>query len=329
MRHSILAFLLLFSVSAFSQPSPQEGYPDRIKLITEQLKTDSLNYQLIWERLDMQVNLMGSFPHSSELYSFNADSHKSRKKDPYFEELQKDFTIIYDSVIQLKEFDFVDEGDFYLNRVWFYFNKLEFEKAIEDAKFLRDSATSKFFRRGEYYNDWALFSLFNLYVVTDRYEEALTAVNTMLEKKRIKDPKIYYCGHGSFLTYRDKVELFENFNREDQIIPFLKQLCRENFDWYIKKAEDKDKDPEHWELTEYEYYTSKSSYSYFMGCAKESSFQLLELTIDYMRKFQHHELAKFEWAYNYIRHQMNENHETINPGIGDYELKHIMAYVFE
>ena len=330
MNYSLLIFFLIISISGSTQPDPRDVYPAQIKSITEKLKTDSLNYNLIWERLEMKINLMGGFPPSYEIFSFKIDSNKTRRRELYFDEFSKDFTIIYDSVIRVNNFYFIEEGDFYLNRIRFYYNMLEFDKAIKDAKFLRDFASySKFSERGEYYNNWALYSLFYLNIVTNQYESALNAVNTLLEKKKIKDPKIYFSGHGDFLSYRDKIQLFENFDKKDQIIPYLKQTCRENFDWYFEKAKQKDADYNSWSLVDNEYYTSKQSYLYFMGCAKEASFQLLKTLMFYMRKYQDKELLKFDRAYNYIRFQMNENYETINPSIDDEELKVIISKILE
>ena len=60
----------------------------------------------------------------------------------------------------------------------------EIDKAIDDAKYLRDSASySRYSERGDYYNNFALYSLFNLHVINKQYEEALKAINTMLDKK--------------------------------------------------------------------------------------------------------------------------------------------------
>ena len=53
-------FFLILSVLGYSQPAPTWFYPDKIKIITEQLKTDSLNYKLIWKRLEMAVALKDS-----------------------------------------------------------------------------------------------------------------------------------------------------------------------------------------------------------------------------------------------------------------------------
>jgi pantothenate synthetase len=71
MKNRIIIVSILISKIAFGQPNPQERYPERIKAITEQLKTDSLNYELIWERLEMKVNLAGRLINSDDIFSMN------------------------------------------------------------------------------------------------------------------------------------------------------------------------------------------------------------------------------------------------------------------
>ncbi len=62
MKKLILLIFVLASYVSFGQPSPRESYSKKINAITEQLKTDSLNYTLIWERLKMKVNLLDNLP---------------------------------------------------------------------------------------------------------------------------------------------------------------------------------------------------------------------------------------------------------------------------
>lgn len=325
-----LLFLLLsgFSYGAFGQPNPQEAYPARIKAITAKLKTDSLNYALIWERLEMKVNLTGGFPPTEELFSFSIDSNQINRKLLFYDEFNNDFVKIYNNVIQPKKFEIAEEGDFYLSRIWFYFSMLEPDKAIADAKYLRDHASySRFQGRGDYYNDWALTSLFNLYVVKKDYGNALDIINSALKKQKGKNPKIFYSAHGSFLNYSHKVKLLEHFGKKAEMIGFLKQLCREHFEWYLKKARYKNADEQSRNLHPNEYYTSRDEYLYFMGNAKEKSFELLKLLIGYLQKYGSDELPKYEKIYNDIRYRMNENFETVNPGISDERLRSIVSHI--
>ena len=308
MRNLIILIFILTSNFSFGQPNPQKGYPKRIKAITEQLKTDSLNYKLIWERLDMEVNLMGGFGTLDDIFLLKSDSsNKIKNRALYFNEFNTDFNKIYDNIIKVKKYDIVEEGDFYLNRIWFYFKANEIDKAIEDAKYLRDSASySRYSERGDYYNNWAIYSLFNLYVINNQYKEALGAIDAMLEKKKWENSEVYFSGHGSFLSNRDKISLFEHFNEKDKIIPFLKENCIEHFNWYFENAKSND---------------------YYTNTAKKQSFELLKLVIDYMRKYGDEQLLKYEEIYEQLRYQMNENYETINPNISDSKLKSIVSEI--
>lgn len=324
-----LVFPVVFG-SGFAQPSPRATYPALIQAITNQLKTDSLNYSLLWKRLAMKVNLFSGFPNTDEVFSYKVGSNKTEKKERYFDEYNTDFNTIYTHVIQAKKFDITEEGDFYLSRMWFCFAMLEYDCAIEAAEYLRDSASySKYWGRGEYYNDWALFSLFNLNVINQQYDEALKAVNSWLAKKKRNDPKAYFGNYTGLLSYGHKIRLFEHFNKQDEIIPFLKQLCRAYFNWYFERAEHKDADFKNLKVADNEYYSCKSDFMFSLGTSKQNSFQLLKQTVAYMRKYEHEEFSKFEKTYQAIRYQANENHETINPNISDEKLELMLIEILE
>lgn len=307
MKTLIVIASILISNLAFGQPNPQEKYPERIKAITEQLKTDSLNYELIWERLEMKVNLAIRSVNSDDIFSMKIDSLSKAKRSVYFDEFNTDFNKIYNSVIKVKKYNIVEEGDFYLNRMWFYENMFEIDKAIDDAKYLRDSASySRYSERGDYYNNFALYSLFNLNVINKQYEEALKAINTMLDKKESESPEVFFAGHGSFLNYTDKISLFEHFKKNEEIIPFIKGNCIKHFAFYFENIESKD---------------------YYVNAAKDQSLYFLKLLVDYMKKYQDKELAKYDGIYKRLSYNMNENYETINPNIDDTELRTIVSEI--
>ncbi len=330
MKTFLFSFVLLLSCMGFAQPDPQEAYPERIKWITEELKTDPNNYELIWERLNLQVNLMGGFPMLRDIFSFEGDPQKLSNNRPDLSQVSADFSLVYDSIIQQKKFDVVEEGDFYLNSIWFHFHQQEYEKAIDCARYLRDSASySKYYGRGDYYHKWALFSLFNLYILNDQYHEALNAANAMLNENKKNDPKIYFSVHGSFISHQHVVDLYVHFGKEEEVIPFLKHHCKEHFSWYFEKAKYKDAKKGSWPLSENEYYVSKSSYLYYTGSAKQNSFQLLKLIVQYMKQYNHPDLAKFEGLYHSIKHEVNENYETIDPDLPDDQLELLVLEAWE
>src|ERR1700754_2736683 len=55
-RSFIMAFIITVNVNA--QPDPTQFYPKRIQEITKTLVESPNNYQLIWERLEMQMTLL-------------------------------------------------------------------------------------------------------------------------------------------------------------------------------------------------------------------------------------------------------------------------------
>lgn len=265
-----LFFALPFSL-CFGQPSPQESYPEKIKAITEQLKTDSLNYKLIWEKLEMKVNLMGMFKSPDEIFSINPKSSDWTKlRELHFDEFNADFNKIFNNIIKEKRYEIAEEGEFYLNRMCFYFDMMEIDNAIKDARYLKDSASyTCYWQTRDYYDNSALYSLFSLYVIDKRYKEALGAIDTMLEMRKKRTPEIYYSGHGSGLGYQDKIHLFEHFDRVNEIIPYLKENCKEHFKWYFENEKSKD------------YYTEET---------KHQGFFMLKQTVEYMKKYNDEEL---------------------------------------
>lgn len=295
MKYYIVLLFIIVSFSGVSQPNPQERYPARIQAITEQLKIDSLNYKLIWERLKMKVNLMGGFETFDQVFSLKVDSiDKRERREHYFDEFNTDFQKIFNNVIKEKRCGIYEESDYYLNQIWFYSNMLEIDRAIESAKYLRDLASnSSSWKIQDYYGSWALYSLYTLYVINNQYEEALKTIETMLQKKRDTNPKVLYAGGGDFLGFQDKIRLFEHFNKNDRIIPFLKKTCLEYFNWYFENINNKEK--------------------YYIKSSKENGFHFLKLIINYMNKNKDGEYSKF-----------NENFDTINPNLSDEKLKNII-----
>jgi hypothetical protein len=321
----LFVFLILTNYS-FSQPNPQEAYPLRIQQITAQLKTDSTNYQLIWERLEMQVNLLGGFPTHREIFAASKDSTASPKESAYFKALEQDFNKISLNLIQPKKYDIAEAGDFYLNRLKFNYKRNNINKAIQDAIYLRDSASfSRYSGRGAYYERWANFALYNLSVLTSDFDGALKAVNNVLDKRQQQEPVLFYSTHGSFFSYQDKVRLYDHFNKQAENITYLKETCRAHFNWYFQKSAQKEVKRDTWSLGEFEYYTSKSSFLYYMGSCKHKSFELVELLVDYLEKYNHPDLAKYQAILAQLFFQKNPNYVTINPHLSDADLQKIVA----
>lgn len=286
MKISLFVALFFTSFLSFGQPSPELHYPERVAAINEQLKTDSLNYTLVWERLQMQVSLLGGSVSSDEMLSWKTDTAiPAAKRRLYYTHLNADFEKIYQHILLPKQYEIAEEGDFYLNRIWFYSHMSEWDKAIRDARYLRDSASySQYSDRGEYYHMWALFSLFHLHIVTHEYKPALAAIDSMLEFNKRDDPEVFFSGGGGSLGYTDKVSLLEYFGDTNSIVPFLKDCCIDNFNWYFENAIPND---------------------YQSGAAKQRSFEIFQLMIQYMKKYQDKELLKYERIYNNLAEMLD------------------------
>jgi hypothetical protein len=175
---------------------------------------------------------------------------------------------------------------------------------------LRDNASySRYGQRGDYYNNWALYALYNLYIVDNQYENALMAIDMMLKKKRNNDPKVLYAGGGGFLGFQDKIRLFEHFDKNDEVLPFLKETCLNYFNWYFENTNNKE--------------------DYYIKTSKENGFYYLKLIQEYMRKNKDEDYSKFNETFNELRFQVNENYETINPDVSDEKLKVIISELFD
>jgi len=253
----------------------------------------------------MKVNLLGAFGIKDEIYSYRPDPTIVEKRKNYYDEFNSDFQKIYKNVIALKKKDIVEDGDFYLNRIWFYFNMGELNKAIEDAKHLRDSASySRYSDRAGYYHNWALFSLFSLYVMTGEFEGAVSSLDSLLSKKKNESPEVYFSGHGSFVSPTDKVRLLIHFEKKDQVILFLKKTCREHFNWYFENAKPG---------------------SYYSSSAKEQGFYYLNILVIHLKKYGDPRFASYEWIYKELKDPLNKSYEAIDPKISDEKLRKIVS----
>lgn len=310
--YKILFALILISTFSYAQPNPTSYYIKRVKDITEQLKTDSLNYKLIWERLKSSTAML----EGKQFYDVFSIYPKETNKEQlyYYKEIDNDFEKVYENVVKPKNFEYLEEGDYYLSRISFYGKALHLDKAIKDACFLRDSTSySEYPERGDVYNDFALESLFKLFVLKKDYNNALEAINTILEKKKSKSPEIYFSGNGSGSSPSEKIKLFEYFNKNEEITPYLKQLCRKNFEWYFKANTKKE--------------NTGNQDSIYIKQAKNQSLQYLTKLVFYMKQFNDKELPKYETIYNQIKDDINGNYETINPKISDKKLKSIVSKI--
>ncbi|RRJ89864.1 hypothetical protein EG240_10735 [Paenimyroides tangerinum] len=292
-----LLFFISLSHFAFGQPDPAWFYPEKIEKITEQLKTDSLNYDLIWERLGMKVALLmrdKGNEQFNDVFRHYPNVITCEKID--CKEYNEDFEMIYDNAFISKKIQ-LNPFDFYLLRMLFYGSTLQLDKAYEDLIYIkRNIPVSK---------DWETeieFYFFKIYALKKDYDKALETINSILETEKNK----FYAYNDPNNKYRQKVDLFKYFNKTNKLIAFLKQHCGDSFDLYFRSKNEKDND---------------------RAELKENSFVYLTELIYYMKEYNYNELPKYEKIYKQLRYQMNENYETINPNINDSKLKSIVSQI--
>jgi hypothetical protein len=146
-----------------------------------------------------------------------------------------------------------------------------------------------------------------LYVLKQDYLQSLEAIDAMLEKKRKANPAVYYCAAGSFLNYTDKIELYAHFHKRNELISFLIERCNSNFSWYFKISAQQD---------------------YFSDCAKDVSFDLLKLVVNYMQAYNHKDFRKYQRVYHRLEARGPESEGKINPTLSDRKLHSVLNAIF-
>ncbi len=172
--------------SVLAQPVSDDLMNLRIESLEKAIHKNPLNDSLIWERIELSS--LG-FPDFDVVLNFEFTEVKRQTVLELKKRFSSDFERIERKHIAKKKFNLVEEGDFYLNRIWYNFNCLEFDKAIADAIHLRDSASySEYDGRGEYYNEWANLSLFYLYIFKQEFTLAFQTSDVILNQLKIKNP---------------------------------------------------------------------------------------------------------------------------------------------
>jgi hypothetical protein len=216
------------------QPDPREYYPLRLELIEQELAHDPDNHALLWERLEKRSLLMMGEYACEVFYTCNDTIDCGMF---HCDEMEADFIFFEFQYARKGDFSLFEEGDFYLLRMNYFEIVGAYFHALHDACYLRDFASySQYQDRGEYYYDHALWSLFRLQVKNSDYFMARLAIDQILEKLRQTDPEIYYS-YSNHWFY--KVQLMEYFDQTDEIVSYVRELCRESFDHYFHEKVDK------------------------------------------------------------------------------------------
>lgn len=305
-----------------AQPASEEYFKLRLESLEKAIQKHPHNDSLLWERIELS---MSGFPTLDEVLHFEFTETRKKNAIELKKKYSADFEQLEKNQIAKKKFNIVEEGDFYLRRIWFHFHCLEFEKAITDAIHLRDSASySKYDGRGEYYHNWANFALFNLYILNQDYPNALKTIDNILALEREFEPKQYYSYYSGSQGY--KILILEHFKKENELLNYLQVSCLDNFDKYFELRTYKDHDFKNslW-LNDYEYYSSRDNYNFETENYRQKGLYFLQSLVEYQEKYKHPDVEKYRAIFNELSVQVNENHSKVKPELTDEEIRKIVG----
>ncbi|MFN5985081.1 MAG: hypothetical protein ACK479_16585 [Fluviicola sp.] len=311
----------LWGGTLFAQPVSDEHIKLRLENLEKAIRRNPFNDSLIWERIELSIS---GFPTLHEVLHFEFTETRKKNALETNQKYSADIERLEKNLIAKKKFDIVEEGDFYLHRLWFHFHCLEFEKAIADAIHLRDSASySKYDGRGEYYHNWANFALFNLYILNQDYPNALKTIDNILALEREFEPKQYYSYFSG--SQGLKILILEHFKKENELLNYLQVSCLDNFDKYFELRTYKDHDFKNslW-LNDYEYYSSRDNYNFETENYRQKGLYFLQSLVEYQEKYKHPDMERYRAIFNELSVQVNENHFKVKPELSDEEIKRIL-----
>lgn len=295
MQNYLSIIVILITSICNGQPGEdKEFYTQQIDEITNRLEKDPLNYKLIWQRVELQTRVL-FWGHHTDLYNHYPEI-KNIEEIQYMPN-ERDYHMIFENVIKKGDFSFVDKGDYYISRIEFFEKTRQINKAIEDAYYLKDISFSIYGGKLEYYQKWALRSLFELHAWKEDYNMALASIEFIIATEKFNNPKSYYSRGNSS---EDKIRLFRRFKKKKKIIPYLKQMFWENFDYYFDSMDKK-----------YE--------------IKNVGFGYLQQLVDYMESLDSDEFSKYQKVYEQLKVKLSSGHETMNNTIEDSKLKAILS----
>lgn len=296
----------------YAQPNPKSLYPWRIRIINGELKTNPNDCNLIWERLQMQVELLHGSSQRYETPFSNHEEDKISYNDSLIQQMESDFKLVFES----RKKCVADLGDFYLSRMFFYDKTKQYANAIYDALYLKDSIKhSPYSKRLEYFNENGENALFGLHVLNGDYENALFLIEKKIEKE-MKGSSVHYYSEGHYFIF-DKVKLYAKWNKKSEVIDFLKELSKENFNHYFE------------EVSKGNPNKSKYDQEKYLNRIKEQGFYFLKSLKEYLKEFESEELTKYEKIYNQLeaKDRKSEYEYYINTKILDEELKMIVSEI--
>lgn len=223
----VLLFIFI-PLSIFAQPNPDQYYRDRLQILEEELRVDPFNPVLLWERLEKRTWVL-TREYSCEVFYTCHDTIDCGLF--HCDEMESHFIFFELNYVRNGDFSLFENGDFLLLRMSYFEVLGYYDAALYDTHSLLDVVASTGFKnRGEYYYDTALWNLFRLEVKRGDYVLARQAIDAILDKSKSMRPEIYY-GYSNHWFY--KVQLMEYFGQTNEIVPYVRDLCIENFEYYF------------------------------------------------------------------------------------------------
>lgn len=291
-----LVYFILITSTLIAQPNPMNGYPERISEITKMLEKDALNYELIWERLQLQVSLLDGAWIYNPFYTYPALEQNTEKLR--VKEYESDFDKIYTNIIRPNNFVFVEEKKFYSCRGLYYSKTRQFDHALDDFKHLLDLSIESKENNSEHYTFHALDMLFNIYVFKNEYKQALKTIDLKLDQEKKTSVKRYFSHANSAYL---KVKLLDKYGQKNEIISYLKQLSRAYFAYYFKNI---------------------SNAEINLNNVKLRGYECLGQLVKYMTEFDHAQKQK----YREIHNKLTKNN-YLNPDLQLNDLKAIVKKI--
>lgn len=288
--------IFLFPLVLTAQPDPRDTYPYELKEVNEKIKNDSLNSSLRWERANLRIELM-----RQSRYRFDDPFSDLKETDTdcdYFKcaQIERDLEFVY-----YKWPNSLDEGNFYLQRMIYYDNTKQFDKALHDALCLKDSIHfSNYGGRLTYYKEHGTNALPGLYILNGNYDMALVVLDKIIIDEKITQQSKYYAGYSSASFVNKKLMLLYKMGQRDPHINYLKSLFLENFKYYFDKKENfENEDLDRFDLSVRKnivYHNNR-----FLDDVKEQGFYYLTELVNRLKEFESPDFVKYQKLHEQLK----------------------------
>lgn len=222
MKLQIIIFIFFISLKIIAQPGDYGYSEKRFKELTEKLKADPNNYELIWERIKISRFNDTYFDIYKKSGNFNAELSYFKNSTELFEDLNK---LINNNYV----IDNHNIAEFTLLRGRLYYFTGETKKALEDYLLALSYNSS---HNNSELNDEIYISIASYYY---NLEEILTVENANLTLKYINMLNPNGCNSNQRIDCyeREKKELLRLLKEEKKLIEYYKELITAEHNSYL------------------------------------------------------------------------------------------------